>query len=126
MRRPWAKQAPSLGKAPADLSCLPLRLAPSPTMLTNPCPLVLFLLLVPVLTPLLHIICLTHHRYHGPEAAGRPSSSHPAHRLHSAPSRGIACVFPALPLNSQLLEGSSHGWLISGPGLGYTFGESTF
>ena len=73
-----------------------------------------------------HIICLTHHRYHGPEAAGRPSSLHPAHLLHSAPSRGITCVLPALPLNSQLLQGSSHGWLISVPGLGYTLVEVLF
>lgn len=41
MRRPWAKQAPSLGKEGPLWSVLPPSpiLAPSPTMLINPCPL---------------------------------------------------------------------------------------
>ena len=120
-------------KVPSDLSCLPLQFLshlhhvyqplPTPCCFFSLCP---HSHLSSCLLAFRHIICLTHHRYHGPEAAGRPSSLRPAHLLHFAPSRGITCVLLALPLNSQLLEGSSHGWLISVPCLGYTLVEVLF
>ena len=63
MRRPWAKQAPSLGKeGPSDLSCLPLQfLSHLPPCLPTPAHSVLFLLFVPILTPLLLPACLSPH-----------------------------------------------------------------
>lgn len=134
MRRPRQSKLPHLvRKAPSDLSCLPLNSCPISHHAYQPLPTpCYFFSLCPYshlsscLLAFRHIICRTHTPGAMAQNAGRPSSLGPAHLLHSAPSRGITCVLPALPLNSQLLEGSSHGWLISEPGLGYTLVEVLF
>lgn len=118
MRRPKSKLPHLVRKAPSDLSWLPLQFLVShlPTMLINPCPLHAVSSLVPPYSHLLLPACLSPHHLPDspqvpwPRSSWKTSSLGPAHLLHSAPSRGITCVLPALPLNSQL-PGRQQPWM---------------